>query len=1407
MVGLSDYDYLDRLPHSAATARELSQNLPPELFAGSQDGPIESATTPELQTLLRAWFAEAKGQERLFIYWSGHGSPGHGGVYLATKETPLEKVAGDLAVDPTLIASLIADAGARKALVVIDACFSGVSARTIVDTISDAIDASDTNAWRGRGVAVLASAHPMEQAQEGYLTDVLTSLLKSGCSEYWSDEDQFIDFDRLHAALEERLDNQSIYPGRVANLFEIFPNPRYQPGLGAEDVETRRLYAALADGVEHFAQASRGIEVGETGWYFTGRTRLLRELVEWLHSGKSGLRIVTGPPGAGKSAVLGRIATLSDKHHRSLAEKAGVLAAAEDGTVPDVGIVDVSIHAKGKTLDDCVRVLCDGLEITLEDQLLLDASAAVNAVAESSCRIVVLVDALDEAASGRVGSIVRTLIRPLAQLPNVLLLVGSRRSLDGRVVPEDEERHGRLIEAFGRGVTIHDLEDEPSGREDIETYVRRRLETSKHPHREQEVARAVREVAQRADGSFLYARVVSRTLQEQESLEGDLPTDALDAFVNDLHARFPNDVRRVDDLLNALAWGLGRGLTRRVWAPVASALAHSDTAYTDADVSWVLANAGWHIIEAGEDGQAVYRLAHQAFTDHHQERVEPGKAHGRIVAALTDGISRAAWLDTDRYLWRQLPQHASIAGRLDELMEDPGFLIVVEPARLLAALNTLRTETSASIANIYRRVAETLSHSSPVERMLLIHKTAVIEAPTLASKLEPPLPTAWLCHWAQVKPTRPNFVIGRHEAQVDAVALGEVDGRCIVVSGGNDGTVRLWNAHSGAAIGEPLEGHDGEVVSVELGEVDGQSIAVSGGYDGTVRLWNPYSGAAIGRPLEGHDGRVYSVALGKVDGRSVVASGGGDGTVRLWDPHSGATIGRAFEGHVGSVRSVAFGEVDGRSAVVSGGGDGTVRSWDAHSGAAIGEPLEGHVGWVRSVAFGKVDARSVVVSGGDDGTVRLWDAYSGAAIGQPLERHNGEVRSVAFGEIDGRSVAVSSGDDGTVRLWDAHSGAAIWEPLKGYDGKVLSVTLGKVDGRSVVVSGADYGAVRLWDVHSDAANEEPFEGHAGAVKSVALGEIDGRSIVVSGGGDGTVRLWDAHSGAVTAKPLQAHVGAVQSVALGEIDGRPILVSGGEDGAVRLWDTRSSTAIGKPLARPDMVGYDWAQSVALGKTNGRSIVVSGHRSGRVKLWDAHSGAAIGQPLEGTMIWENPVALGEVDGRSVVVSGGDYGTVRLWDVSNCFRRSIWGFTTRRAIIFICLWLARFSAVIRKRYKGHDGPVQSVALGEIDGRSVVVSGGRDGTVRLWDARAGAAIGDPLEGHDGLVHSVALGEVHGRSVVISGGGDGTVRIWPTPIGSRNIVIDIGEGVLSIARPIDNMTAVGTHRGLFQVELLHVQG
>ncbi|QIS21379.1 TIR domain-containing protein [Nocardia terpenica] len=525
-----------------------------------------------------------------------------------------------------------------------------------------------------------------------------------------------------------------------------------------------------------------------------------------------------------------------------------------------------------------------------------------------------------------------------------------------------------------------------------------------------------------------------------------------------------------------------------------------------------------------------------------------------------------------------------------------------------------------------------------------------------------------------------------HTDSVNSVAFSPDGNR--IISGSTDGTLRLWDTNSGQPIGAPLNGHTdtpligrtrdasrdmNKGVNTVAFSPDGKRI-VSGGFDGTLRLWDTDSGQPIGVPLTGHTDSVTSVAFSP-DGKRIV-SGSNDQTVRLWDADSGQPIIRPFDaktpgwtagnntgavvdcvafdptgkwivtgysdgllrlwnltsgfplslplaGDTDGVESVAF-SPDG-TRMVSGGRNGTIRIWDTTTIA-----LTGHTNAVASVAFSPDSKR--IVSGSSDRTVRLWDAATGQPIGAPLTGHTDWVRSVAFSP-DGKRI-VSGSADRTVRLWDADSGQSIGAPLTGHTDTVRGVAFSP-DGRRIV-SGSFDGTVRLWDADSGQPIGAPLTGHWAAVSSVAFSPDSKR--IVSGSADSTVRLWDADSGHPIGAPLTGHTAAVTSVAFSP-DGKRI-VSGGDEGTLRLWDADSGQSIGAPLT-----GHTAAVSSVAFSPDGKRIV-SGSSDSTVRLWDADSGRPVGAPLTGHPGLVSSVAFSP-DGSHIASAANDF-TIEVWPV---------------------------------------------------------------------------------------------------------------------------------------------------------------
>jgi hypothetical protein len=143
----------------------------------------------------------------------------------------------------------------------------------------------------------------------------------------------------------------------VTDHCRLFPNRTYEATMPAGlDLESQRS----RDFAEHWIPRAHGTEPVSSTSYFSGRAQALRELVAWLVSEKplDTLRVVTGAPGAGKSAILARVVTLSQQEYRKTLKPAGLDALRQD-TLPPEGIVDIAIHARGKTLGQIVEIMAD----------------------------------------------------------------------------------------------------------------------------------------------------------------------------------------------------------------------------------------------------------------------------------------------------------------------------------------------------------------------------------------------------------------------------------------------------------------------------------------------------------------------------------------------------------------------------------------------------------------------------------------------------------------------------------------------------------------------------------------------------------------------------------------------------------------------------------------------------------------------------------------------------------------------------------------------------------------------------------------------------------------------------------------------------------------------------------------
>jgi WD40 repeat protein len=1266
----------------------------------------------------------------------------------------------------------------RRLILILDTCYAGDAAIDLLRHPPNWRLGADRLAV-GAGGALIASALPRTEAYPAQFTAAFvaaaTSPAVAGNGQPTVGIDSIINELKIDA-IAGRPQQIGYLPvfGDVASL-AFFPNPDRHPELIDETLE------------EASYQVRRRLEVAEDAdrrdWFlpraandFIGRRSALTDLATWLNSGAdTRSRIVVGGPGAGKTSLIGLCASLSDRRFRGSIPTGGF----DGATLPDVGSIDGIVYAGRRTSADVLArmALTAGVE-DVDDSpeamsLTLRRTLRAGAARVDGRPLTLVVDALDE-ADDPVG-LVNDVIRPLTEQGrgHLRFLLGCRPKVPQLALGDDwMDRHARTFVGL-------DLDGEYADDVSLKQVVRRILLEGPRPAPgaapegsvlsvldTESLQIAIDTIADIAQRSFYFATLIAGNEARRSAVPDvrssswrqELPKNTGDAMRADLERHFRDRVELAFQRLRPLAYARGTGMPwEDIWPALVRAL-EPGTDCSTIDLIELVDNAGSYVVEgAPVGGRSTYRLFHQSLVEVLQQERDPvadEAAISRTLQHLTprrlDG--RVDWPRAHPYTRTFLPLHAARAGRLPELVQDPGLLLAAVPGSMMSAIDTLPNYPPRPLndvegflrarlaADAYMRAANTMRREPPARAASSLALAARCgSADELADRIiADGLATEWMPRWAHWRRPDASRLVATHDAPVWAVAVAELAGRPVVVSGSGDRSVRVWDLATGAPVGAPFTGHDGPVWAVAVAEVEGRPVVVSGSDDRSVRVWDLATGAPVGAPLTGHDGPVWAVAVAEVEGRPVVVSGSGDRSVRVWDLATGAPVGAPLTGHDGRVWAVAVAEVEGRPVVVSGSDDRSVRVWDLATGAPVGAPFTGHDGPVVAVAVAEVAGRPVVVSGSGDRSVRVWDLATGAPVGAPFTGHDGPVWAVAVAEVAGRPVVVSGSGDESVRVWDLATGAPVGAPFTGHDRPVWAVAVAEVEGRPVVVSGSDDRSVRVWDLATGAPVGAPFTGHDAPVRAVAVAEVEGRPVVVSGSDDRSVRVWDLATGAPVGAPLTGHDGPVRAVAVAEVAGRPVVVSGSDDRSVRVWDLATGAPVGAPFT-----GHDrrvWA--VAVAEVAGRPVVVSGSDDRSVRVWDLATGAPVGAPFTGHDAPVVAVAVAEVAGRPVVVSGSGDRSVRVWDLAT-------------------------GAPVGAPFTGHDGPVWAVAVAEVAGRPVVVSGSGDESVRVWDLATGAPVGAPLTGHDGPVWAVAVAEVEGRPVVVSGSGDRSVRVWDLATGA----------------------------------------
>ncbi|MEV8334472.1 AAA family ATPase [Streptomyces niveus] len=1374
--------------------------------------------------LLDEELAEVDDDEALVVYITGHGlapanSPQH---FLRLPDSYEDRPLSTAFPTAELIATVL-DSRATHVLVMVDSCFSG--------RLETELKANLKALREGRrslgSLVVLAAGNDESRPRLGQFTNLLRAAHEH-CSDqangYAGSHLSWQDWKGIVGAVFDAntmADVHEIWPTPSAAVQRAhqqpspcLPNPSYtavEPVLGASLSQVGWTRTELD--TYWISRAAGQPGAGAPGWYFTGRTELVKRVLAFL-VGTENVLIVTGEAGSGKSALLARMVTLSDARFRADPHYGPLIADIPEELDVPVGSVDAALLARNSDPDELAQTLYEALGGS--PSVFSTARTARPRTASSGpakpleegpvvalCKLVgelallrgrpltLVVDGIDEARNPT--RVITDLLRPLTQLrmetdgrPAVRLLLGVRSPRKYTTVAESEARRpststptapstdllGLLIRATHSGNLIR-TDDVEATMGDIAAYVRALLQA---PYEGQGGAEEGRPELLGLDPAQPQLRYQHRSLAA--AVAEEVSPSFLDARIAAERLRSMRILPSPDDP----PW-------RRTLRKGTEALLREDLGEV----------ARWHdtpaehlmtVLRTSAFGQGaglpwadIWPAAVRALCL--TPVADPDAVIRQVMASRLNGYLTTA-VEDERTVYR--PIHERIS---ETLRYSPQFLLGLpdtDPAEHFPEISI--TATHAQLVWAFGELLPP-APDQPPHPYLRRHLIAHVAAAGLVDDLHVPwrflpwetsgtvraalgLPAdfhtgaACLAAWARIEAFLGDAGAAARADSLRLSLLGTAVGRG--AAGNMVATRPLPLYRSGitprwsqlrvpdnllARMSTPLA----SLVSFTL--PDGSPLVAAGDQGGEVRVWDPRTGTEFGLPFRPAP-YVRALAVLTAPAESPLLAVGTARGVWIYDPQSGDAARLPVTGAVFAL--AAFRTRTGRVRLAVGTDTGLIicDPFDEETPVLPLRPLDGVMGpSVKALATLQLPSgRTLLAAGGRNSTFEVFDAESLDVVTVVHGQGRGVVALALYFDQQGRPrLAAASSTTRSVRTYDALTGKENKAARIPRSAASLGPYPHPVFGALLALGGAEGGPVSLWD---PATGEEVYTSppdHTGRVKAVVAVDTGQRMpLVVSASLDRTVRIWNP-AGRTSEPELDLEAsgdGSLLAVLPGS-DGGPSLLTPARSGAVSI-RSAARGQLRRTQRRPQQLTWpaEWHCDTltALAThvwSDGSASVVIGLQNGVIGRWDEQRG------------WQSP----PVDQSWQAASVRSLATLSLSGADDVVLVSG---TSAGSICFHDL----ASGEQRWEPVREDAAVRALAaLPSETGPLVAFSSGR--TVRF--SHVGAPSHLRLPGRTGPVPSLAVCPAEdGSSLLVTGGSDGCVRLW-SPDAPRTEAYPVLEG------------------------------